>query len=512
MLLSLTFDQFIIFYVPKPLFTDAKFWDILNIFKSSHSMLLVCLMIISSIIAPFLWMICQLFFLSHSASSEISLGENISNTTEVQTKGWTILTSEISTFWNSMLSREKISIYNSFPLFFTKFSMSIVYINAILMVATSNVIFAIGGDFSPDGTGQNNKHVDYIYAHVFSATRGGLLAYSLGINFGILTFMIVRAQFTQRCEYMSTCASVCDDSSNESENRIGPETNSKSILSPPPMAFRMTPNYEELRDQNNQSDLSLSLNGSMEQDFREELSAPLIRRLRREVEDHPLEISQDRSDVNTLDEVELPNTNIGCKLNWRSIVAFESCLIASILALPLVTEPLFKLEYAGILSPVFDESIYESRSFTLVDLVTTITSKSGKGVFPFLMSALLWTNVVIIPFASVTCCFIALLFKTFAKERISSKFTAFAAWLHPLNHFTPFALSVFATAASLTQVSNFLFDDTVFCSIVNELVQSSGNQGGKCLEISASMQPGLLYLVLHTFALDIFLHIGQEIQ
>jgi hypothetical protein len=465
-------------------------------------------MVTSSIIAPFIWMIYQFFLFRHSNSTSCqnSLDEHICNTTEDErSKGWNILRSEISNCWKFMVIKNT-TIRNSFPLYFTKFSMIIIYINAILMVATSNVIFGIGGDFSPDGVDRKNKNEDFIHAEVFSETRGGLVAYTIGISLGILTFMILRAQVTPRCN--SSCASVCDESTNESKNSTEHEMNGKSFLSPPPMAFRMTPNYEELRDQNNQSDLSLSLNDSTEYDFREELSTPLIRQLRNEVDEHPLQISQDRSDVNSFDEIEMPNASIGSTLDWRNIVAFEFCLIASLLALPLVTEPLLKLEYAGILSPVFDESIYKSRSFTLIDLVIAITSKSGNGIFPFLTSALLWVNVIIIPLTSVTCCSISLLFKTFAKERAASKFTAFAAWLHPLNHFTPFALSAVATAASLRQVSNFLFDENDFCSIVNEFVQSSGSAGGQCLEITASAQPGLLYLVLQTFVLDIFIHIS----
>ena len=482
----------------KPLFTDAMFWDTLNIFKSSHSMTLVCLMVTSSIIAPVLWMGFQLFFLSRATSGESPVAQ-ISNATEEQgANGWQILKSELS---NYLPQRERIPLYNSFALYFTKFSMSIVYVNALLMVATSDVSFAIGGDFSPS-TSQQNRNEDFIHAQVISETRGGLVAYVLGITFGTCAFMILRAQLTQTKDTFSS--NICDNSSNESENSAAHETNSKPFLSPPPSAFRMTPNYEELRNQGNQSDLSLSMNGSMEQDFQEELSSPLLRRLRREVEDHPLQISQQCSDIITLDEVELPLNN-GGNMNWRSIAAFEACIIASLLAFPLATEPVLRLEYAGILSPIFDANIYKSRSFTLLDLILAVTSKSGKGVFPFLTSALLWTNVIIVPFLSLICCCAALLFKTFAKERVASKFKSCAAWVHPLHHFTPFAMSVVATAASLRQVSNFLFDDNEFCSTAKELINSSVNEGGKCLEISASLQIGLLYLVLHTVALDILL-------
>jgi len=440
----------------------------------------------------------QLFLLS-SATSEESPVEQISNATEdKEANGWQILKSELS---NYLPLREKIPLFNSFALYFTKFSMIIVYVNALLMVATSDVSFAIGGDFSPS-TSQKHKNEDFIHAQVVSETRGGLVAYVLGITFGTCAFMILRAQLTQTKDTVSS--NICDNSSNESENSTAHETNSKPFLSPPPMAFRMTPNYDELRNQGNQSDLSLSMNGSMEQDFQEELSTPLLRRLRREVEDHPLQISQQFSDMITPDEVELPLNNGGTN-NWRSIAAFEACLIAALLAFPLATEPVLRLEYAGLLSPIFDENIYKSSSFTLLDLIIAITSKSGKGVFPFLTSVLLWTNVIIMPFLSLICCCAALLFKTFAKERVASKFISCAAWVHPLHHFTPFAMSVVATAVSIRQVSSFLFDDNEFCSIAKELIHSSVDEGGKCLEISASVQMGLLYLVLHTVALDILL-------
>ncbi len=102
------------------------------------------------------------------------------------------------------------------PLWIMKFAMMIVYVYAILSACLSNVIFAFGGDFSPDAgedSGEviidsngslNEKTIRdiekakkaglYLMGKIVSESRGGMMAYLFGILCGIGAFMVLKAQ------------------------------------------------------------------------------------------------------------------------------------------------------------------------------------------------------------------------------------------------------------------------------------------------------------------------------
>ena len=171
----------------------------------------------------------------------------------------------------------RLKRFVSLPLFLTKFSMSIVYVNSMLLVATSNVRLAFGGDYSPDdqdSTKRNDGNGDYIYAEIENFTRGGLVAYVLGITFSTCAFML----FRHLMSYRNTSDTIQSTSSaNETPAPPTDANGDKPFLSPPPMAFRMTPNYE---------DLGLSINESVEENECKFYSSAYIRvTSRRSIED-----------------------------------------------------------------------------------------------------------------------------------------------------------------------------------------------------------------------------------
>jgi hypothetical protein len=441
---------------------------------------MVALIVLSTVVAPSLWMLLQLVVM-HGTNSLISSKNHENQGDE-----------EGLSAQRMQGTQKRLARFMSPPLCLAKFSMSIVYVNAILLVCTSNVRFAFGGDYSPDSQGSSNgddASGNFIFAQVVNDTRGGLVSYVLGITFGIGAFMVMK-------KHLSMCCNESDAINGTDHIDSAPESlHGKPFLSPPPMAFRMTPNYEELRIGENQ--LELSMNDSSEQDYRD-LSTPLISRLRQE----DPEETEENTHANEPIEKETPSVE-SSKSRWHDFIVFEAGLLSFLLVLPLLTENLIQLEYSGILTPVFDESVYKSTSLTLADIIGTITTKGGKGIFPFITATCLWINVVLIPSINWICCTSAW-FLMSSKSKTAARFMAFPKWTHSLSNMTPFVMSIFATVASLGQVSNFLFSENNICGIVRELA-GMNDASIQCLQISGVMRPALFLLLVQTIATDIFI-------
>jgi hypothetical protein len=431
-------------------------------------------MIVSTIVAPSLWMLIQVFFIYFINRNPKKIGADVPGKRRLL----------------------RLKRFVSLPLFLTKFSMSIVYVNSMLLVATSNVRLAFGGDYSPDdqdSTKRNDGNGDYIYAEIENFTRGGLVAYVLGITFSTCAFML----FRHLMSYRNTSDTIQSTSSaNETPAPPTDANGEKPFLSPPPMAFRMTPNYE---------DLGLSINESVEEDYRE-LSTPLMARMRNDESVEGESTNRDDEVDNAPEEEEVSPTSMKEEektSRWREILEFETGTLSFLMALPILNQPLIQLKYSGILTPVFDESPFESTSLTLMDIIGIITTKGGKGIFPFVTSSLLWINVILIPVSCWICCTVEWLLKTFSTRKHAG-FTNLAKLCHPLSHMTPFVLSIFVSLASLDQVSNFLFSENSFCPILKGMKPVEIDS--HCLQISASMQPALFLLLIQTIAADIFIY------
>ena len=438
--------------------------------------MLVALMIGSTIVAPSIWAMGHLifiYFVNWDPKKEC---------TDIQGR------------------KRRISTLKRFiclPLYLSKFSMSIVYVNSILLVATSNVRFAFGGDYSPDYKTTNvNMEVgngDYLYAETENATRGGMIAFIVGIIFSTGALMI----FKHLMVHHETSENV--ESTLPADHLPSDSNGDKTFMSPPPTAFQIAPNFDDLQDDEGPADLSM--NESTEEDFRD-LSTSLMPRRSQNGQLSPGE--NEEQEIRSQDS---PTSVKSTK--WLELLEFEAGATSFLLALPLLNQPLIELRYSGILTPIFNENAFQSYSLTLMEIINVITKKGGEGIFPLIASSFLWINVILVPACNWFCCTSAWALKACSNQN-HVKFCNIAKLFHPLSHMTPFVLSVFASLASLEEVSNFLFNENKVCGLLKDVAPV--DEFSQCLRISAKIQPFLIILLIQSVATDIFVHTANPLN
>jgi hypothetical protein len=392
--------------------------------------------------------------------------------------------------------------------------MTLAYVILIHEVVLSHVHFAVGGDFSPkDSTvlyNTTSTKPSYLYARVVSEIRGGLVAYMIGVTLGSYSFMIIKTRFLSKCQNMFIQQSDEDESSDESTDK--PFFNQGSFVSPPPLAFRMMPTYNEISSSNvDQLNVrSYEIDEIHEVEHNDGLSTPLLRHLKKEVENHPLQQvkSENNHENGTLDNLEVSITSTRHKVCWRDIFSFECCLLSVVLVLPLIAEPLVTFHYNGALVHVFEESVGQVFTCTFWELIMAVTKCRDKDIFSVTIAICFWFHVIILPFLCWICHAVTLLCMAIGKYDTASTFIVFAKFMHPLHHMAPFAISVLAASWFMEDVSKFLFDQNAFCDFVQSL--SNDDSDGKCLEISMTLHPAMFVLLSQVFTTDIFMALVEK--
>jgi hypothetical protein len=513
-LLSSLFVSFPSSHCVQPLFEDTTFAHVFAMFRSLHSMYAIRTIGILSFLLPSLCFACQIFChgVLHSirCNSEANCNGSIARITRNK-NGWQILKSELCAYWHSIVMPRKVLKLVSVPLYLVKFSMTVAYVILIHEVVLSHVHFAVGGDFSPDDATmmaiKTSSNISYLYARVVNETRGGFVAYMIGVILGSYSLMAIKVRFLNKCQ------DVCiqqdeDESSNESTNLSF--LNRGSFVSPPQLAFRMIPTYDEMNGNINpfNGGSSNDMDESYEKDHHDGLSTPLLRHLKEEVENHPLQ-QQHKSERTcqhgSLDNMELSviTSNPQHKVCWRDIFIFESCLISVILVFALISEPLVTFHYSGALAHIFEESVDQVLIFTFWDLITAIMRCNDRGIFSVSIAVFVGIHVIILPLLGWICHTIVLLCMVTGRYDCASKFVTFAKFTHPLHHVAPFAMSIFVASWFVGSVSEFLFDQNMVCNIVQSLV--NGDSGSECLRINMKLHHAMFVLVLQAFAMDMFL-------
>lgn len=437
-------------------------------------------MVLTSIIAPLFWLLYLSLliksYLSWSRRTESS-HDNMQNT--VGKNGYEILKSELKDYFQFENLANRIYKIHRMPPHLIKLSMCIVYINSIIMIATSNVSLEVGGDFSPE----NNHEDHFISTSVESHIRGGMTSFIAGMTFCTLSFMTLK-QMIERFEFQAN--DVYEDSDSDTD-RPDNDGNSPVIFSPPQRAFNHF-----------LSDESYTLNESI--DDANDFSTPLLRRLTREVEEHPLQ--QNSNDMNGGNVKNESFTKIATRRHL--ILVYEVGLLAVLTAVPLTTSPLVTFKYSGMLAPVFKDGFNSEQSMTLLDIVISITQRNGKGFFPFFASSLLWINVIIIPLLTWICCGISVLLTTFAKDTSSiHRANSFAYFFHPLYHLESFVASLATCVISIGKVSSFLFNQNQVCSVVSTVF----NQDDPCIILEARLENEVAYLIVHVVLVNVYLYV-----
>lgn len=499
----------------QPLFVNTTFANVFAMFRSLHSMYAIRTIGILSFLIPSLCFACQIFChgVVHSIRCKGEGNFNGGITRSRNNNGWQILKSELCAYWHSIVMPRKVLKFVSVPLYLVKFSMTVAYVILIHEVVLSHVHFAVGGDFSPDDATimaiKTSSNASYLYARVVNETRGGLVAYMIGVILGSYSLMIIKVRFLNKVQ------EVCiqqdeDESSNESTNISF--LNRGSFVSPPQLAFRMMPTYDEMSGNINPfNGSSNDMDESYEKDHHNGLSTPLLRHLKEEVENHPLQ--QHKSERNcqngSLDNLELSITsNPQHKVCWRDIFIFESCLISVILVFALISEPLVTFHYSGALAHIFEESVEQVLIFTFWDLITAITRCSDRGIFSVSITVFVGIHVIILPLLGWICHAIVLLCMATGRYDYTSNFVTFAKFTHPIHHVAPFAMSIFVASWFMGGVSEFLFDQNMVCNVVQSLV--NGDSGSECLRINMKLHPAMFVLVFQAFAMDMFLALLEK--
>lgn len=440
-------------------------------------------MLLTSIVAPLFW----LLYLSLLIKSLLSWNrrtesshENMQNA--VAKNGYEILKSELKDYIQFQNLANRIYKVHRIPLHFMKLSMCIVYINSIIMIATSNVSLEVGGDFSPE----SNDEDHFIRTRVESEIRGGMISFIAGMTFCTLSFMTLK-QTIERFECQAK--DVYEDSDSDTD-RPDNDGYSPGIFSPPQRAFNHF-----------LSDESFTLNESI--DDANDFSTPLLRRLTREVEEHPLQQNSNGMNGGNVKNESLMTVTTKQHL----ILVYEIGLLAVLTAVPLITSPLVTFKYSGILSPVFNNGITDEQTMTLLDIVVSITQKNGTGFFPFFASCLLWINIIIIPLLTLACCGISVLMTTFAKDTSSiHRVNSFAYFFHPLYHLEPFVASLATCIISIGKVSSFLFNQNQVCYVISKVF----NEDDPCIILEARLEKEIAYLIAHVVLVNVYLHVVMK--
>jgi hypothetical protein len=530
-----------------PLYTNATFQTTFGIFQSSHSSIVVFLIIVSAIAAPALYMILQPIliciistmrspFSSSSSSVENNGGSNISDT-------------------NSNLRRKKCVsfIYNHARIgqvltileLTMKFSMAMIFVNSILSICTSRVKFIMGGDYGPseDGHGDNYsvENENSIHAYVVNDARGGLISYLVGISFfGIGSLAMIRKLWKSRCHqnfanqyghhyghhqhqplYHNNGHSAEDDDA----VLLALNNGSGAVLSaPPPSAFSFRDHPDYFMESSSQSVLSKddSMIGVLSMDdglLKDDGSVKFYDEDDRTTEEHMTPLlpsgNNGQTSENGVGNSNVVEGNLDRKKQNRppilDIIQFECGLLSFLLLLPISTLPLIRLEYTGVLTTLLDTSTLESTSLSLWDIAYSIisTNNYGRDIFGLVSIAFFWINVIIVPIITWTFCTIIWIFTYVSKresQAISILLTNTFSLLkifQPFAFMMPFAMGLFVTVSSLHLVSDFLFNQNSTC----EMIQSVFNLDevdGECMIIKGHLLPGSYFLLIQSIFNEVF--------
>ena len=445
--------------------------------------------------------------------------------------------------------------------FIMKFSMALIFVNSILNVCTSNVEFVLGGDFGPTSTTKTTSSSsesssssssdgsirflddqiigndgNTINVQVVNRARGGLISYMIGFSiFGIVALILIQIYWERkvgkvkgesnigRHDYDSHNNDYHGDYDNDNDDAaVASELNSHdggaSILSPPPSAaFRRHEQFFVDSDQyvlSNDDDESYVCDASVgSRNFVDNGGLETTNNLDDQSEHMtPLLISgRQKDDEGDNGEQETNRTSNGRKFrpSVKELILFESGLLSFLLLVPISTLPLIEIEYTGFLRPLLATHTLENTSFTLWGIANAIVSSNnfGRDLFGFTSIVLFWVNVIVIPLLLWVCCttiwFIIFILKR-GNLRIIPKILQVMKMTHPFSFMTPFAMSVFVTVLSLQQVTDFLFNQNGFCSIIQNSFGLNGSNG-KCMLIEGRILSGCYVLFLQSVFLDIFI-------
>ena len=409
-----------------------------------------------------------------------------------------------------------------------KLSVTLIFVNAVLNICTSRVNFVIGNDYvepSTSNTGCVNTK-DAIRAFVVNYARGGLISYLVGLScFGIGASVLIQSHLETLDLHHNDHPSYQHEGivRNSSSNlALALNKGNASVLSPPPRAFKQHDN-----DLFNCGQSPLIRNGSfhgallMDNDGLDDSNALFkndddINDI--SYEENPTFQLQSPEDKNE-QKVEIENSRMKEEETVRSItrptfweiILFESGLLSFLLLLPISSLPLVRLEYIGILSSLLDAHTLEHTTLSVLDISRLIISSNnyGRDFFGFVLIALFWVNVIIVPIIIWTLCTV-IWFSLFVLRKdgdlwleILNMIVGKIKLFQPFSFVMPFAMGLFATISSLQQVTDFLFNQNNSCQIIQNALNFDIDVD-VCIKMKGYLLPGAYILFFQALCTDIF--------
>lgn len=483
-----------------PLYKNATFQTTLSIFQSSHSSMIVLLVIVSTLIIPSIWIMVYPILVVRVHKFSISK-YRATNAINHDSRSYFACPLSLSHWWVDVVwTHERIDQVLTVAEIFMKFSLSIMYVQSILLVCTSRINFTFGHhgastDYINDEAESIEGYEEHkIFAQVVNNTRGGSISYLMGISFGVAAVAIVRLHWRRHDNFLkhgSSRTSEIDEHDLHMEVQCAETTvrlqeRSNGVLSPPTSAFRL---LNEAVSENYDADQNGLGGVESGDDNSEGGNNALTNSLFMVAETDQLTAEENLSQ-------KLRNTKCSTLL---TVLLIETGILSTILLYPMLKLPLIRLEYIGMTVPLINKT---ENFLTLWDIVHSVSTDSGVGFLAFIAKVMFWINIVIAPLLSLVMCLSIWLVEQWKSLKPLNIYNILQ-FVHPSANSTPFAISMLVTVASMNLVSDFLFNKYEVCEILARTLHIESDED-KCLVINASLLPGFWFLLFQGLCLDVF--------
>mmetsp|Transcript_6058 Transcript_6058/g.9211 ORF Transcript_6058/g.9211 Transcript_6058/m.9211 type:complete len:757 (-) Transcript_6058:231-2501(-) len=391
--------------------------------------------------------------------------------------------------------------------FLYKYASCLIYFFTLVFIALSGIVLDFNDTNINNDTAEQahpNHQVLSIKACVINETKGGYVGYFLGINFGIIATILLRAHLNhERRKDGEEDVKVGNERvATRGWSSFGMEEQDSGVRTPPLSAFR-----------SHQLSRSSSFGLSSTIEAAGVMSRSAI------VEEDVAFLHPDGSDFTTT----TTTNNNGAKYNirtwkfWKNLLIFETGLFSILLLVPTYAMPILRLDYDGLASPLLEHS---RRDLTIWNILCLAwLNPTGKNYLArVLTTGFIWTNVIFCPLIALICAMVVRLDLAgiLAKCRMScllrkrmdlrtitnttSSHSHKVPWIralqyvYPLASASPFALCILLGALAIKDLSHDKLNGV--CDAVK--------LDRACLEIEGGLLAGSWFCFAQALVFDIF--------
>eukprot|EP00555_Chaetoceros_dichaeta_P007744 CAMPEP_0198257496 /NCGR_PEP_ID=MMETSP1447-20131203/7163_1 /TAXON_ID=420782 /ORGANISM="Chaetoceros dichaeta, Strain CCMP1751" /LENGTH=546 /DNA_ID=CAMNT_0043944415 /DNA_START=83 /DNA_END=1720 /DNA_ORIENTATION=- len=367
-----------------PLYKNATFQTTLSIFQSSHSSMIVLLVIVSALIIPSIWIMVYPILVVRVQKFSIRK-YRATNAINRDSRSYFACPLCLSRWWVDIVwTHEQMHQVLTVAEVFMKFSLSIMYVQSILLVCTSRINFTFGRHgASTDYINNEQKTIEgdeehKIFAQVVNNTRGGSISYLMGISFGVAAAAIIRFHWRRHDNFLKHDSSRISEIDEHdlhmevqcAESTVRLQERSNGVLSPPTSAFRLL-NEAVSENQNGFSGVEPG-DGNSEED--------------NNVLTNSLLVVEETDELTTEENLSHKLRKSKCS-TLSTILLIETGILSTILLYPMLKLPLIRLEYIGMTVPLINKT---ENFLTLWDIVHSVSTDSGDGFLAFIAKVMFW--------------------------------------------------------------------------------------------------------------------------